>query len=225
MRMTRIWIWTIGTAALLAGLAGCTQLQQGANNASAADAAQHPNAQVPSRGGVFVQVTPTNMPPGSSVQIRASCTDNSSSATVTSPAFGTVTVLPTNNVLFAEVTIPASTNPGRFDVTVTCRNGATATTSITVTVTNATPTPVPTQATMGPNTGGGYLARHGGAGTGPSAWSSLTSGPMSWFGVALFALLAAAAIGLMSHRKSRAPARARASQRVPVEREERETTH
>jgi hypothetical protein len=225
MRTTRLWIFTLGLAALLAGLAGCAQLQQGANNASAADAAKHPNAQVPLRGGVFVQVTPTSMPAGSSIQIRASCTDNSSSATVTSPAFGTITVLPTNNVLFAEVTIPASTTPGRFDVTVTCRNGATASTTITVTVSNATPTPTPTRATMGPNTGGGFLARHGSAGTGPSVWSNLTAGPMAWFGIALFALLSAAAIGLTAHRKSRAPVRARAAARVPVEPEERETTH
>ena len=225
MRMTRIWLGTVGLVALVAGLSACTTLQQSANNASAADAAQHPEARVASRNGVFVQVSPSSMPPGSSVQIRASCTDNSASASVTSQAFGPVTVLPTNNVLFAEVTIPASARPGRFDVTVTCRSGATATTTITIVAVNATVTPTPTMATRGPNTGGGYLAQHGGTGTGPSAWSNLTRGPLSWFGVALFALLAAAAIGLRAHRMSRAPARARDAQPVPVKSEERETTH
>jgi hypothetical protein len=225
MRMTRVWIGTVGLATLLAGLAGCSTLQQGANKASAADAAAHPNAKVAGRGGVWVQVTPNNISPGFSVQIRASCSDNTNSATVSSPAFGTVTVLPSNSVLFAEVTIPASTKPGHFDVTVTCRTGSTATTSLTIVVANATMTPTPTQASRGPNTGGGYLARHGGAGTGPPGWSTLTSGPLSWFGVALFALLAAAAIGFRARQMSRAPVRARASQPVPVEREERETTH
>jgi hypothetical protein len=225
MRMTRIWFGTVGLATLLAGVAGCATLQQGANQASAADAAQHPDAQVGSRGGVWVQVSPANVPPGTSIQIRASCSDNSTSATVTSQAFGTVTVLPTNNVLFAEVSIPASAHPGRFDVTVTCRNGATATTSITIVVSNATMTPRPTMATRGPNTGGGFLANHGGAGAGPSGWSTLTSGPLGWFGVAVFALLAAAAIGLRAHRKSRAPVRARAAAPVPAKSEQRETAH
>jgi hypothetical protein len=165
-------------------------------------------------------VSPTIVAPGSTVQIRASCVDNSASATVTSQAFGSTTVLPSNSMLFAEVTIPATATSGRFDVTVTCKSGSTATTSLTIMVSAATPTAAP--ATRGPNTGGGYLAQHGGADT-STPWTAQLSGPAGWFGIGVLALLAAAAIGLRSHRMRRAPVRTRPHRPVPVEPQEKET--
>jgi hypothetical protein len=225
MRMTRALFGTVGLFAVLAGLGACAELQQSTSSQSAADAAAHPNAAA-NRGAtntnsssVFVQVSPSSAAPGTSVQIRASCIDNSSSATVTSQAFGNVTVQPSNAVLFAEITIPASTRPGQFNVTVTCKNGSTATTTVTiVAIINATPTMAP--ATKGPNTGGGYLAGHGGV---PAGSSTPSDGSTVWFGIALLALLAAAAITVRSRRTSRAAARARQPDPVPVESKERET--
>jgi hypothetical protein len=218
MRMTRALFGTVGLFAALAGMAGCAELQQSTSNASAADAASHPSAAAGNRSSVFVQVSPTTVAPGTSVQIRASCVDNTSNATVTSQAFGSVTVQPSNALLFAEITIPASTQPGRFTVTVTCKNGSTATTSVTVVVANATPTMAP--ATKGPNTGGGYLAGHGGI---PSGSSTPFEGPMVWFGIGLLALVAAGGVAVRSHRMSRAQARAEQRERVPVKPKERET--
>src|SRR5262245_10770852 len=222
MRITRTWFPMAVVGIALAALSGCAEMSQSANNAAAADAAAHGSAPpARARSAVFVQVSPTTAQPGSTVQIRASCVDNSASATVTSRAFGSTTVLPSNSVLFAEVTIPANAGAGRFDVTVTCRNGSTATTSLTIMVTSATATQAP--ATRGPNTGGGYLARQGGVDT-STDWATRLQGPAGWFGIGVVALLAAAAIGLRSHRMSRAAARARPRQPVPVEREQRETT-
>ena len=167
MRTTRAWFGMAVLTVALAALGGCAEMSQRANNASAADAAAHGgSAPAGNRSGVFVQVSPSTASPGSSVQIRASCVDNTNSATVTSPAFGTVTVQPWNTLLLAEVTIPASTRSGRFDVTITCRTGSTATTSRDDQHgAAATATAAPAPATRGPNTGGGYLARHGGAAT------------------------------------------------------------
>jgi hypothetical protein len=219
MRITRALFGTAVAVAALAALAGCAELSQSAESQSAADAAAHGSAPPANRNSVFVQVSPSTVAPGSTVQIRASCVDNTASATVTSQAFGQTTVLPSNSMLFAEVTIPATATSGRFDVTVTCKSGSTATTSLTIMVSGATTAPV----TRGPNTGGGYLARHGGADA-STPWTDQLSGPAGWFGIGVLALLAAAAIGLRSRRMRRAPAPARPRQPVPVEPQERETT-
>jgi hypothetical protein len=221
MRMTRALFGTAVAVATLAALAGCAELSQSANSQSAADAAAHGSAPPTNRNSVFVSVSPTTASPGSTVQIRASCVDNSASATVTSQAFGQTTVLPSNSVLFAEVTIPATATGGNFNVTVTCKNGSTATTTLTIMVTAVTTTAPP--ATRGPNTGGGYLANHGGADAG-TPWTAQLSGPAGWFGIGVVALLAAAAIGLRSRRMRRAPVRVRGRQRVPVEPQEKETS-
>ena len=220
MRMTRTLCGTAVAVATLAALAGCAELSQSANSQSAADAAAHGSARPTNRNSVFVSVSPTTAQPGSTVQIRASCVDNSASATVTSQAFGQTTVLPSNSMLFAEVTIPATATGGNFNVTVTCKNGSTATTTLTIMVSAATTTAAP--ATRGPNTGGGYLARHGGADAG-TPWTTQLFGPAGWFGIGALALLAAAAIGLRSRRIRRAPVRAR-RQPVPVEPQQKQTT-
>lgn len=221
MRMTRALFGTTVAVATLAALAGCAEMSQSAQSQSAADAAAHGSAPPANRNSVFVQVSPSTAAPGSTVQIRASCVDNSASATVTSQAFGQTTVLPSNSMLFAEVTIPATATSGNFNVTVTCKSGSTATTSLTIMVNAATATMAP--ATRGPNTGGGYLAHHGGADAG-TPWTAQVSGPAGWFGIGALALLAAAAIGLRSRRMRRAAVPARPRQPVPVEPPERETT-
>ena len=75
---------------------------------------------------------PRTVDAGSIVALRADCGDNSVPATVTSKAFGTVTVQPFVNLLTAEVDVPARTKEGRYDVNLACRSGSTATTSLWV---------------------------------------------------------------------------------------------
>ncbi len=120
--------------------------------------------------GVSIEVTPETVNAGSFVALRADCGDNSVPATVTSQAFGTVTVEPFVNMLTAEVDIPARTKAGGYDVNLACRSGSTATASLWVG--SKGPTAGPTAGpSMGPHTGGGFLANRGRSGlTNPEIW-------------------------------------------------------
>jgi hypothetical protein len=82
---------------------------------------------------VSVEVDPSTVQAGFMVGIQASCTDNTVAATVSSGAFGTVTVQPQNGILTAAATVPANTQPGPFRVNLTCPDGKTASTTLTVT--------------------------------------------------------------------------------------------
>jgi hypothetical protein len=113
---------------------------------------------------------------------------------VTSKAFGTVTVQPFVNTLTAEVDIPAQTKEGAYDVDLTCPSGSTASASLWVGSKGPTAEP-----SMGPHTGGGYLANRG--------RSALTS-PGIWLIGGAGALLAAGAVGAITVRRRRhGPAR------------------
>jgi hypothetical protein len=134
---------------------------------------------------------------GKFVALRADCGDNSVPATVTSPAFGTVTVEPFLNMLKAEVKVPAQTSQGTYDVNLACPSGSTATTSLRVGSKGPTaePSKGPTaEPSMGPHTGGGFLANRGRNGL---------TGPVIWLVGGAGALAAAGALGAITVRRRR----------------------
>jgi hypothetical protein len=169
MRFARV---LLATAAVLCGGASCTE--------AAANAA-----------GVWIEVSPATITAGFQVSIRASCGDNANPATVKSNAFGTVTLQPVGGLLSTQVTVPPDTPKGTYDVRLTCPTGSRANTTLTV-LNTAT---VTHQATLGPNTGGGFLA---GDGSRPADRS-----PFVWLGVGLTSLLAAAAVAVRTKRSRR----------------------
>jgi hypothetical protein len=146
--------------------------------------------------GVWVQVNPGTVAPGGIVKITAICSDSSNSATVNSIVFGTVTMQTTHTLLTAQVTVPPNAAAGTFSVDLTCRSGSTATTTLIITGSNAVPSAPP--ATVGPHTGGGFLA-----GAGRQSHAST-----AWIVGGLTAIAAAVGIGTVSSRRRRSPARA-----------------
>jgi hypothetical protein len=175
MAPIRILFRTVGVFALL----GC---------ASACEQPRAANA-----GGVWIEVTPTTVDAGSIVALRADCGDNSVPATVTSKAFGTVTVQPFVNLLTAEVEVPAQTKEGHYEVNLACRSGSTASASLWVGKGSNGPTAEP-ESSIGPHTGGGFLANRGRSGlTGPEIWLIGGAG----------ALVAAGALGAITVRRRR----------------------
>ena len=133
------------------------------------------------------------MDAGSFVALSADCGDNSVPATVTSKAFGTVTVQPYLNLLTAKVEVPARTKEGRYDVNLACRSGSTATASLWV-GSNGTAEPSTAEPSMGPHTGGGFLANRGRSGL---------AGPEIWLIGGAGALVAAGALGAITVRRRR----------------------
>jgi len=147
-----------------------------------------------SAGGVWIEVTPATADAGSFVALRADCGDNSVPATVTSNAFGTATVQPDLNLLTAKVEVPAQTKEGGYEVKLACRSGSTATTTLRVVGSKGTAEP-----SMGPHTGGGFLANRGRSGL---------AGPEIWLIGGAGALAAAGALGAITvRRRRRRPAR------------------
>ena len=172
MSSIRILFGTVGLFALLGWVSACEQ----------------PRAS--SAGGVWIEVHPQTVDAGSIVALRADCGDNSVPATVTSEAFGTVTVQPFLNLLTAEVAIPAQTKAGGYDVNLACRSGSTASASLSV-GSNGQTAAAPS---MGPHTGGGFLANRGRSGlTGPEIWLIGGAG----------AFVAAGALGAITVRRRR----------------------
>jgi hypothetical protein len=147
---------------------------------------------VASTAGVWIEVNPATVTAGFQVSIRASCNDNTNPATVKSNAFGTVTVHPVNGLLLAEVMVASDTPEGVYDVRMTCPSGSRANTNLTVRNTSV----VQKQPTLGPDTGGGFLA---GGGDSPDR------SPYVWLGVGLTSLLAAAAMTVRTKRQGRRP--------------------
>jgi hypothetical protein len=180
VRSIRMLFAAVGLVALLGGASACGQLR-------AANA-----------GGVWVEVTPATVDAGSSVALRADCGDNSVPATVTSKAFGTATVQPDLNLLTAKVEVPAQTKEGGYEVSLACRSGSKATTTLRVVGSKATATAT-AEPSMGPHTGGGFLANRGRGGL---------AGPEIWLIGGAGALAAAGALGAITvRRRRRRPAR------------------
>ena len=114
MRSIRVLFGTVGLLAVLGWASACEQPRQSTAT------------------GVGIDVTPQSVDAGSFVALRADCGDNSVPATVTSRAFGMVTVEPFLNMLKAEVEVPARTSEGAYDVNLACPSGSTATASLRV---------------------------------------------------------------------------------------------
>lgn len=188
MRKSHSWRTVIGAVGLGAALAvggGC-------------DAARaHTSA-----AGVWVQVSPGTIEAGNNVTVRADCGDNSNPATVSSKAFRTLTLEPWNTLLQGEASVPVSVESGTYDVRLTCRTGSTATTTLSVISAGHK-----TQPTLGPHTGGGFLAGSSGSAT------EQGEAPRLWLIAGLTALVAAGAVGIATlqrgHRRRRAPVRNR----------------
>lgn len=108
----------------------------------------------------WVEVSPNTVTAGSLVAVRADCGDSSSPTPATSEAFGSVTMQPQNSLLQAEVRVPVTTAPGRYEVRAECSPAEAPTTTLTVVAEN------PDRPTVGPHTGGGFLGEpKGGAGS------------------------------------------------------------
>jgi len=113
--------------------------------------------------GEFLRITPSTIQAGFQVEIEANCGDAVNPATVSSDAFGVVTITPqrdprTNQVLDrGQATIPPGTKAGSYKVLLKCPSQQTATTTLHVVNTN----PI---RSLGPHTGGGYLAHNDNSG-------------------------------------------------------------
>jgi hypothetical protein len=107
------------------------------------------------QGGVFVQVNPNTIQAGFQVGINASCGEDLNPASVTSRAFGEVTLTPYQGSRFlsGSATVPANTPADEYKVDLKCANGSTATTDLFVLGM--------AQPTRGPSTGGGGTAAAG----------------------------------------------------------------
>jgi uncharacterized protein (TIGR03382 family) len=149
-----------------------TVLALGLAGAMAVPAAAHAD-------GEYLRITPSTIQAGFQVEIDAYCGDTVNPVTVSSDAFGVVTINPrqdpqTNKTFIrGTATVPSGTKAGAYKVTLKCPGPQGAVTTLNV-VNYAVHS-------KGPHTGGGFLA------------SSNTSGtPMIGAGAAV----AAAGIGL-----------------------------
>jgi hypothetical protein len=173
-----------------------------------ASACANATAMASNKAGVWVTVSPGTVNAGSQLQVKASCDGGSTSATVTSSAFGSLTLQSstTGNATAASLTgtttVPANTAKGTYDVRMTCSSGSKATT--TVIVSNGTSGGAGN--VPGPNTGGGYLANNDQPTSGLTALAHdpAARGPVLWLGLAVLCLVAATLLGLR-HRASRFP--------------------
>ena len=102
---------------------------------------------------LYVETTPSTARPGDQIGFRASCTDNLTSATVTSGALGStgsVAVKPNFGLLTATVTLSTTLKPGDYRVNLVCPDKKTASTTLHV-VARVEPS-------RGPAAGGGGTA-------------------------------------------------------------------
>jgi hypothetical protein len=109
--------------------------------------------------GEYLRITPSTIQAGFQVEIEAYCGDNVNPATVTSDAFGVVTITPQANTQTGKVvhrgtaTIPTDKKAQAYRVRLTCPSQQTATTTLHVVGYNVPST--------GPKTGGGAMAATG----------------------------------------------------------------
>jgi hypothetical protein len=156
--------------------------------------------------GVWVRVNPATVNAGAQTQITATCGQNVNTATVTSTAFGSVTLQASSTVLSASVTIPSSTPKGAFDVRLTCPGTGTANTTLMVVSSMAAQGQGQASNAPGPNTGGGFLA-HQPAGADADTHTSPDRSPLVWLSVGLSSLLTAAALAIRNRRRRLGAAR------------------
>ena len=135
----------------------------------------------PARAGdASLTITPETVQAGYVVGLEGSCSDNSRSATVESPAFDTVTLQPQGTVLTGAALVPETTPSGTYPVKLNCTGTEFKMGQVTV-VSNVQPT-------HGPATGfGGTAGRDG------DARLLLTGG--------IATIVAGAALGLTAARR------------------------
>ncbi|MBU2669468.1 hypothetical protein KOI35_38755 [Actinoplanes bogorensis] len=133
------------------------------------------------RAALFLELSPSTVPAGDEVGLRASCDDNLKAATVTSGLFGSVTVAPRFGFLTATAQVPGNTRPGDYRIDLSCPDGATASATLHVVA--------KVQPARGPATGAG--------GTAPGRNAPLLIGG----GLAIVAM--AAGLGVVSLRRRR----------------------
>ena len=109
-------------------------------------------------GVSILTLNPNSIQAGFHIEIRATCGDNVNPASVSSAAFGSITLFADHGVLRAIVTIPAKTAPGVFTVSLRCASGERSSATLTVLGAHTTP-----NVHHGPNTGGGEMAASAGA--------------------------------------------------------------
>ncbi|MGW0433293.1 hypothetical protein ACWDV4_12250 [Micromonospora sp. NPDC003197] len=124
------------TAGLLVVAAAIASVLLGAAPAQAAD--------------VFVDLIPSTVQAGRTVDIRASCRENNAPATVESPAFGSITVHPNAGFLEATARVPRNTAADGYRVRLSCPDGRSASTQLIVVASD--------HPTRGPATGFGGSA-------------------------------------------------------------------
>lgn len=113
--------------------------------------------------GEFLRITPSTIQAGFQVEIEANCGDTVNPATVSSDAFGVVTITPQRDPRTGQVldrgtaTIPPGTKAGSYKVLLKCPSQQTATTTLHVVNTTAI-------RSLGPHTGGGGLAHNDNSG-------------------------------------------------------------
>jgi hypothetical protein len=115
----------------------------------------------PASAATILLITPSTIEAGFAVTVSATCGDNVNPAVVTSKVFGTVTLVPDNGKLHTSITVPATTAPGTYNVSLSCASGQTTTSKFSV-VDHLTP-PRTVNPHLGPATGGGGMAASGGA--------------------------------------------------------------
>ncbi len=102
------------------------------------------------QAAAWIEVRPSPVTAGRHVALRADCGSGETAATVTSTAFGRVSLHPFAGYLFAEVLVPTSTRAGGHSVSLACSNGETASTTLRVSrighADRRTLVPVPTPA-------------------------------------------------------------------------------
>jgi hypothetical protein len=136
---------------------------------------------VAGRAAIFLELSPSTVPAGDEVGLRASCDDNLKAATVTSSLFGTITVAPRYGFLTATARVPSNTRPGDYRIDLSCPDGHKAPATLHV-IAKVAPA-------RGPATGGG--------GTAPERQAPLLIGS----GLAVIAV--ALGLGALSLRRRR----------------------
>ncbi len=168
VRLNRALLGIVGLIAI-GGTSACGAVSE-------AKAANHDQV-----GAASVEVSPNRANPGQTLTVRARCNDNSTTASVSSPAFGTITASSSGTssaLLVAVVNLSPTLQPGTFNVTATCQNGAMATTKLVIV------SPAGAQPTVGPHTGGGALAGAVSESNGAAPWLIGSAATLALAGVA-----------------------------------------
>jgi hypothetical protein len=119
-----------------------------------------------------VTATPSSVAPGGAVDVTAVCTEQATSATLSGTSFGGPSQIsmfpevgtPVPGTFAVDVTIPSTTLPGTYDLSVTCSDGDSGLGTITVTPSGTNAGEGPMGLDTGALVGGAALLALGAAG-------------------------------------------------------------